>query len=163
MPNLYEVESSYQEILSAAMALAEENGGVIPDDTAAKLDAAALAREDKVQNCIKFYKNEAALADMVHAELDALKARIKSHERAADWMKQHIASIMPVGQKLEFGCGKIGWRGSSRVIVDIPEKVPEQFIKVETSVKVKEIGEAIKAGDVFDFAHIETFQNIQIK
>jgi Siphovirus Gp157 len=163
MPNLYEVESTYQQILSDAMAIAEENGGVIPEDTAAKLDAAALVRDDKVQNCIKFFKNEAALADMVNAELAALKARIKAHERAADWMKQHLSSIMPVGQKLEYGCGEIGWRASSRVIIDNPNDVPEQFIKVERSVKVKDLGDAIKSGDVFDFAHIETFQNIQIR
>ena len=163
MPNLYEVESNYQSILSEAMSIAEENGGIIPDDTAQKLDAAALARDDKIQNCIKFYKNEQSICDQITTELNALKSRIKSHERAADWIKQHIASIMPPGQKIEYGCGKISWRASTRVIVDNPDSVPDNFIKIEKSIKLQDIKDAIKAGEKFDFAHTETFQNISIK
>jgi hypothetical protein len=148
--------------LERAKAIAEENQGVIPDDLSAELDAIEMTREQKIENVVKAYKNESALADMIKAEIKALQSRISSHESGSEWLKKWLSMFVQVGEKFEFGSGKISWRKSSSVIVD-ETKLPDEYFKVVRSPMKSEIKDAIKAGTTIPGALIEEKQNIQIK
>ena len=161
--NLYDIDAIYQQILAEAKDRAEENDGIIPDDISAKLDAVECTRDLKMENVVKAFKNEAALADMIRSELRALQQRIRSHDSAAEWLKKYLSNFVKEGEKREFSCGRISWRKSSPVIIDDIKALPEQFIKIEYSPMKTEIKEAIEKGEAVNGAHIETHHNIQIK
>jgi hypothetical protein len=160
---LYEIDQAYQAAQDRADEYAAEHGGEMLPEHDMALTALEMTRDMKIETTIKFYKNQIALADMVESELEALKNRAKAHRNAAERVKSFLAQILRAGEKPEFGAGKVSWRESSRVIVDNTDLVPKEYIKVETSIKVQEIKNAIKSGEVFDFAHVEKFQNISIK
>ena len=164
MESLYEIDQQYKLLFDQAKAEAEENNGQIPDDLAAKLDAVEMTREIKIENCIKYYKNESALANMIEMELDALERRIKAHEGHALWMKQNLASVIEEGHKVELSCGKVGWRASQRTEILDETALPENCFKITKSTVLNEVKTGIEAGTIpKTVAVIKTYQNIQIK
>jgi len=160
---LYEIDQAYQSAQDRAdQYAAEHNGEMLPEHYQA-LDALEMTRDIKIENSIKYIKNQKAMAEMIESEIETLKARAKAHTAAAERNKAYLAYIIKPKEKHEYGCGKISWRESQKLIVDAPNLVPDQYVKIETSIKVQEIKDAIKAGEKIEFAHIETIQNIQIK
>lgn len=160
--NLYEIDIAYRMVLEKAKAAAEENEGIIPDDLSMELDAIEMTRDLKIENIVKAYKNEIALADMINSELKSLQSRIKSHENSADWLKKWLSMFIAQGEKFEFGSGKISWRKSSSVIID-ESVLPDEYWKITKSPMKTEVKEAIKKGITIAGASIEEKQNIQIK
>lgn len=161
--NLYEINSAYQEALNEAMEAAEQNDGLIPDDLDDELEEIGIEREQKIQSCIGYYKNENAIADMLEAEIKALTARKHAHESHAEWMKNYLSKNVSQGEKFEYAIGKISWRESESVRIVDETAIPEEFIKIERSPKKKDIKDAIKKGFAVTGAEIEKNQNIQIK
>jgi len=160
--NLYEIDSIYHGVLDRAKAIAEENEGVIPDDLSAELDAIEMTREQKIENVVKAFKNESALADMIRSEIKTLQSRIASHDSSAEWLKKWLSMFVQIGEKFEFGSGKISWRKSSSVVVD-ETQLPDEYFKTVRSPMKAEIKDAIKAGATIPGATVEEKQNIQIK
>ena len=164
METLYEIDQQYKALLDQANAEAEENNGQMPDDLAAKLDAVEMTREMKIENCIKYYKNESALANMIEMELDALERRIKTHEAHALWMKQNLTSVIGEGHKVELSCGKVGWRASQRTEILDETALPENCYITKRHTILAEVKAGIEAGTIpATVAVIKEYQNIQIK
>jgi hypothetical protein len=162
--NLYEINEQYQDILAAAMAAAEDNEGVIPDDLAAKLDAVEISRDLKLENCVKYYKNELAMAEVVAAEYKAFQVRMKRHDRAAEWMKNHIAVVLKPGERREYGCGALSWRRSQSVDIQVPiEQLPQEYTKYEITARKAEIKEALKSGEAVNGCVLLDKINLQIQ
>lgn len=163
--NLYEIDGMYQQALAEAKEQAEQNEGVIPDDLAMKLDALEMTRDIKIENSIKYYKNENAVADMLDAEIKSLQSRQRSHRSHADWLKKYLGMVMKPGEKPEYSCGKIGWRRSEALIILNPALIPDEFCKIERTPLKDAITKAIKAGTTSfgETVKIEERNNIQIK
>lgn len=160
--NLYDIDQAYQAAQERAEEYAAEHNGELLPEFDTELTALEMDRDKKIDNTIRYYKNQLALADMIEAELDALKARIKTHRNNAERNKNYLAYIVQPGQKLEYGCGKISWRGSDSVEVDNIDALPPEFVKVEKSAMKKEIKAAMEMGIVLP-VRIVHHNNIQIK
>jgi len=162
--SLYKIDESYNNVLAEALQIAEENNGVVPDDLAAKLDALEMARDIKIENCVKFYKNETALAAMIEQELDALERRIKSHKSKSEWMKNYLSKSITPGQKFEYSCGKISWRESTATEIINESLLPEKCFKVEKKAILGEVKKCIEEKTIDEsIAKIVKRNNIQIK
>jgi hypothetical protein len=163
---LYELNAAYQHLLDECREYASEHEGEIPNDLAMRLEAVELARDEKIENTVRYYKNENAMAVMLVGEIDALKKRLSTHENNAEWSKQYLASIVKPKEKIEFATGKIGWRESvSANIVDFA-KIPDKFQRVIPERREPDkiaIKDALKAGEVVDGAELVVKQNIQVK
>ena len=160
---LFEIDAALQNAQERAKAYAEEHGGDMLPEHWVELDALEMSREAKIENCIKYYKNENALADMVEAELAALQARAKAHKNSAKRVKSYLAYVVKPGEKPEFGAGKIGWLASESVEVEDLNKLPEQYVKVERSARLLDLKAAIKRGEAFDGVKIVNHDNLQVK
>jgi hypothetical protein len=163
---LYEIDGMYQSYLAQAKEEAEQNEGVIPDDLAAKLDAMEMTRDVKIENSVKYYKNENAIADMLDAEIKALQARARSHRGHAEWLKTYLSAIIKPGEKPEYSCGKISWRKSERTIINDGAKIPVEYTRVipeHREPELDKIKKALKDGEKIEGAAIEERQNLQIK
>lgn len=164
--NLYEINSEYQVILSKAEEYAEQHEGEILPDMATALELVSGQRMEKIENCLKYYKNEQAKAEMVNSELVALKMRSEQHERNAERIKLLLASIIGSGNKFEFGCGKIGWRASSSVEILNSEIIPDSYVRIVPEKREPDknlIKQTLKSGAEIPGVKLVESQNIQIK
>jgi hypothetical protein len=163
MPTLYELNSDLQIALDMARESAEANNGEIAPDLASKIDNLEMDIDNKRAGCVKYYKNESAMAEMYAIEIEAMLKKKQAHENNAKWVKEYIrSSMITEGQKIEYTCGKISWRKSERVIIDSEIGFPEHYYKIEKSLQKTLIKEGLKEGLQLP-AHIETVNNLQIK
>jgi hypothetical protein len=163
MPSLYELNSDLQIALDVARESSEANNGEIAPDLASKIDNLEMDIDNKRAGCVKYYKNESAMAEMYNIEIEAMLKKKQTHENNAKWVKEYIKStLITEGQKIEYTCGKISWRKSERVIIDSEIGFPEHYYKIEKTLQKTLIKEGLKEGAQLP-AHIETVNNIQIK
>ena len=162
--SLYEIDQQFKQLRDEANAIAEQNEGVIPDELAANIDKMEMLREVKIENCIKYYKNETAVANMIESELDALERRIESHENHALWMKNYLAWVIGEGHKIELSCGKVAWRASMRTEILDETALPENCFKITKSPISAEVKAGIEAGTIpATVAVIKNYNNLIIK
>jgi hypothetical protein len=159
---LWEIDAAYQSAQDRADEWAAEHNGEILPEHDMVLTALEMTREVKLENSIKYYKNQLAIAEMIENELEALKTRARTHRNAAERVKSFMAYVVKPGEKPEFGCGRVSWRRSEAVEITNAELLPEKYIKVVSSPMLTEIKAALKAGEALP-ARIVERQNIQIK
>ena len=160
---LYEIKSEYEMLLQAAFDCAEENEGVIPDDLADALDSVEAKYEEKIHNCLLYYKNQQAEADAINAETKKLSARAKAAANRAEWMKKYLKSCCPEGVKCSFPDTAISWRKSKSVEILDETKIPEDYCKIKITPSKTAIKQAIESGVVVPGASIVEKLNLQIK
>ena len=168
MESLYEVNSEYNALLQQCRDYAEENNGELSPELSDKLKVVEMAREVKIENTLRYYKNEEAKAELIAREIEALSSRLKTHSKNAAWAKEYLTQIVQPGNKIEFGCGKISWRESKSVEILIEADLPEQYKRIIPETKEpdkKLIMEALKndTENKITWAKINTKSNIQLK
>jgi Siphovirus Gp157 len=158
---LYIIKQAYDSAIRRAEAQAEENQGELSEKLAKELDLLEGQLVEKIEACAMYYKNEVATAEMIENEINNLKERLQGHKNKIVSIKGYLRNFVPELQKYEFASSKISWRKSERVVVDNQADMPKEFLKIETSVKLSEVKNALKQGVSLP-AHIEQLQNIQI-
>jgi hypothetical protein len=163
--NLYEIDQAYRAAQDRADAWAAEHAGEMLPEHWQELDALEMDRDAKIQNSIRYYKNENAIADMIEAEMDALKTRIRAHRNAAERTKAYMASIIRPGEKSEYGCGKVSWRGSETIDAPDINALPAEYVRVIPEMREPDkiaIKAALKRGEILPVTVVH-HDNIQIK
>ena len=129
------------------------------------LDGLKLERTEKIENCVALLKNWQALETAIKAEETALKARRESLEKRADWLRSYLGYCLQPGEKFETAKCKISWRKSESIEILDEEKIPEEYIKIETARKVdkKAIRDTFKAGGEVPGAELREKNNLTIK
>lgn len=164
--NLYEINSKYHEVLAIAEAYAEDHEGEITPEMSDMLEAVSGERLEKIEACLKYYKNENAQADMIEEEAAIMKGRIEVHRSRAKWMKQYLSQIIGEGNKLELGCGSVSWRKSQTVEIIDAAAIPSRLMRIIPETREPDkilIKDAIKSGAFINGARMINKQNIQIK
>lgn len=163
---LFDIDAALQSAQDRADAYAADHNGEMLPDHWAELDALELSRDAKIEACIRYHKNQAALAAMIDKEIEALQARSASHRNSAKRQKEYLAYFIKPGEKHEYGTGRISWRESSSVDVPDVGKLPPEFVRVIPATAEpdkKKIGDELKAGREVPGATLTRKNNIQIK
>lgn len=155
-------------------AIDEESGEltISEEELAEKLNAIEMEFDDKIKALRNSYLDDMMDAKCIQAEASALwklqqetSKRAKVKENRAERTKRFIAWLLK-GEKFDKDGVKISYRKSDSTVIDdgfiewAMKNAPE-FLRTE--VKAADVKAAIKSGEVFEFAHIEQKQNIQIK
>ena len=148
------------EINQNIMSLIDEETGEITDIVA--FEALLGAKEEKLENIIKLYKNATADSTALKAEADAFTKRAKAAAALADRMKAMLEAELD-GNTFECRTGKVSFRKSKALIVDDERRIPEQYQKIAFSVDKAALKKAIESGENIAGAHIEVRQNVQVK
>jgi predicted deacetylase len=125
-----------------------------------------MTRDVKIENTLRYFKNENATAEMLSREIEALQKRAKTHANNADWCKNYLAAIVKPREKLEFGIGKISWRESTSANILDAGKLPAEYQRVIPERREPDkiaIKEALKNGVDVPGAELVISQNIQLK
>lgn len=152
---LYEID---EEILNL---VDQETGEVIDTD---RLEELQMERDKKVSNVACWIKNLKAEAEALKAEKENLAKRQQSCERKAEQLKDYLAYALN-GTKYKDARVSVSYRKSESVEVDDMAifTLPEEYIKVEKSVKKTELKNAMKLGLQFDGCRLVEKNNIQIR
>jgi hypothetical protein len=163
MSNLYDLNSDFRRVIDLAHSIAEEHQGEIPESISAEIDALGMARADKIEQYVRWIKNERAIADMLDSEIDALKKRRDTHRATADYAKRILTATVQPGEKCEYGCGRISWRKSQAVDVLDITALPAEFVKTEITALKLEIKDYLKNGGALTGAVLVDHNSITIK
>ena len=139
-----------------------DEDGIISDDVIEKLDALELAKEEKIDNCIKFYKSRKAMAEALKTEKMAIAKRQQIAENEAERMKEYLALCLD-GSKWESVAGKISYRNSKAIVIDNEDSVPMDYKIATYKVDKTRIRDAIEHGENVIGAYIEERVNTVIK
>lgn len=112
-------------------------------------------------------KNLKAEAADVRDEKQRLAKRQSQLEARAERAKRFLAYLLQ-GEKFKNGRHYVSYRKSEELVVDDEfiewAKVNDpSLLKIEPEVRKIDVKNAIKSGTVFEFAHIEQKNNIQIR
>lgn len=141
----------------------EETGEILNGD---ELDLLALEHDQKLINCVYYYKNIKAEAEALKAEKQKLAARQAAAEKKAEWMKRYIAYDLN-GEKFEPKDDvtvKVTYRKSEQVECADVFQVPDEYLRYkEPELDKAKVKKALKAGETVEGCSLVVKQNIQIK
>lgn len=131
-----------------------------------ELDQLQMEHDEKLKNCVHYYKNMLAEAEAIKAEKLRLADRQRTAEKKAEWIKSYIAMDLN-GEKFEPKDDvtvRVGWRKSTAVECDDVFKVSDEYLRYkEPELDRKKVKEALKAGEEVAGCYLVTRNNISIK
>lgn len=143
---LYELSQKHREI----MHLIVENGGEISDELIADLEAVDKGIERKTNAICRMRAEHSRTADAIDAEIKRLQALKRSHANAADNLKGYLHECMNKAgtDRIETDLFKV-WIQNSPPSCEFqgdPERLPEEFQRIEISLNVEVARQYWKAG-----------------
>jgi GTP:adenosylcobinamide-phosphate guanylyltransferase len=141
------------------------------EDNEALLEALGTCGEEyseKLENCVKYFKNLTSKADMFLEESKRLKAIADKYDRKAESLKNYINDCVNDSDgtsKWNRGIHSINYRKSQTVEIDNLLDIPDVYLRTKTIVEPDKIAikEVLKQGGDITGARLETNFNIQIK
>lgn len=141
----------------------EETGEITNVD---ELDQLQLDRDEKLKNCVLWYKNQLAEAEALKSEKQKLAKRQQIAERKAERMKKYLAYCLD-GEKF---CPeddvrvRVTYRKSEQVECPDWTVVSDEYLRYkEPELDKVKIKRTIKAGEAVKGCTLVEKQNIQIK
>lgn len=141
---------------------------LIPEDEMfAQIEQITEDFETLIDSIASDVKNLKAEAADVKDEKMKLAKRQAQLENRADRAKRLLAYLLK-GEKWKNGRHSISYRKSDELIceddfIEWATINAPQYLKIEPEVRKTDVKNAIKNGQVFEFAHIEQKNNIQVK
>ena len=162
--NLYEIDRMIADELAKIFDLAEQSEtGEIPSYFDAVLDALRIEKDKKIGNIGRYIINTRAEAEACKTEAEKFTGRRRALENRVDRLKLYLDASLR-GEKWKDDCVTVSYRTSHAVEVIDETKVPDEYCKIERSIKRQDIKDAItKANQDFEWARVVEKRNIQIK
>lgn len=160
---LYELQQEQLEL----NALLEENGGELTPEIEERLQIHDFDVNQKMESYCKAIKQYEADIEAFKSEIERLKARKDSADKAIERMKSAMVNAMTTFglSKVEAGTFKIGTRKSQSLEVLDESLVPSKFKNKVITVKVDKnaIKDAMKAGEEVNGVKLNDNLSISIK
>lgn len=145
--------------------LLEENGGEVTPEIESALAINEANLTIKAENYCATIAKYASMEEAIKAEVKRLQAYAKTCANIQEQLKGRLrdAQVAFGFDKLEVGTWRIGTRKSTKVVIDNETDIPNEYIKVATSIDKLGIAKAIKEGVEVAGAHLEENVNIAIR
>ena len=128
------------------MSLATDEDGLISDEAAEELDRLLTEKDQKIDNCLGWYKERMAIAKALKDEKMRIADRQARAEKDAEWIKGYLQRCLD-GEKYESVAGKISYRKSQKVEVScLPVELPDDFVNWTASPDKSALKVALKEG-----------------
>ena len=163
--NIFDLSEQYVKFAAVA-----EDMELPPEAVADTFEALDGEFDDKADNLACIIKELTAAAKDIKEQEDALKARRRAKENAAERIKSLLSmSMQRIGrERIDTARNLITFRKSTGLRIEDADDFVQRhrdLCKVETVVTIpkKEITDRLKAGEEISGATLETRQNLQIK
>lgn len=168
--NLYEIDKRINDTIEFCCDL--ETGELLDDEMLENtLNNLELSKEEKLTNIAKYIKNLTSDAKALQEEKLKFAKRQRITENKIKRLKKYIDDFIRNTQGEDFNNFKfkdvnntISYRKSQSLEIDDIDKINEDFLKVEKTVRDKrELTKALKNGLNIDGCHLEEKYSLQIK
>lgn len=161
MATLFNITAEQKRINEALM----ESGGELTPELEEALLINAENFAVKVEGYATSIHQFEAFAEAADAEIKRLMALKKSAQGAAKRLKDNLAYGMEVMgyDKVDMGLHKLSFRSSTAVNITDEVRIPNQYIKVETSIDKMALKKDLQAGMVIEGAELVTNRNLQLR
>jgi hypothetical protein len=157
---LYEINERLENLLLMDSGIVDLTTGEILTEEA--VDELMMEREEKIEACLLFIKNQNAEADALKNEIEKLTRRMRGCLSKADWTKQYVYHQLK-GEKFSTPKVSISYRKSKSIEVTDETKIPAEYWKEKREVNKAELKEALLNGLEIDGATIVEKENIVVK
>jgi len=167
MPTLYELTENAQQLydLGSSAQDADDHEAKQAINEAFELLQGEL--NQKLEQCVYTLKEWEIEASAQKAEEERLKKKRKSVERSIFNLKARMLMAMQAADmtKSKGALHTVSLRKTpAKLIIDDPQKVPDAYLVPQPAKPDnKGIKEALKDGEILDFAHLETGESVSIK
>lgn len=156
---IYEIDKAIEEILSTEVT----EDGEISQQAFEAIEELTLAKEERIDSLLSYYKDSLADSEKIKAEAKTLVTRARVLENKAASLKSYLACVIGTGRKWQSPRHKVTWRKSQAVEVLDAKKVPPDFIiDVEPKINKAALKLALKAGEKVEGARLEERENMII-
>lgn len=156
---IYEIDKAIEEILSTEVT----EDGEISQQAFEAIEELTLAKEERIDSLLSYYKDSLADSEKIKTEAKALTTRARVLENKAASLKSYLACVIGTGRKWQSPRHKVTWRKSQAVEVLDAKKVPPDFvIDVEPKINKAALKLALKAGEKVEGARLEERENMII-
>lgn len=165
---LYELSEAWGKTLAEIDSYAQEHDGEIKESLLEKLGAVQESVDEKINNCLSYYKNQLALADSIKLETMNLRLRETAIRENAEKMKNYIHGFLQHHSinKWENAKHAISFRKS--MVLDIYcgiDDIEKDFIRVKVTKEFDKpsIKNAMKKGQSIAGCELIEKNNLIIK
>lgn len=168
--NLYEIDKKINDTIEFCCDL--ETGEILDDEMLENtLNDLELSKDEKLTNIANYIKNLTADAKALQEEKLKFAKRQKVAENKINRLKKYIDDFIRNTQGKDFNNFKfkdvnntISYRKSQSLEIDDIDKINEDFLKVEKTVRdKKELTKALKDGLNVDGCHLKEKYSLQIR
>lgn len=161
MATLFDITAEQRRINDALM----ESGGELTPELEEALLVNAENFAVKVNGYATSIRKFDALAEAADAEIKRIQAIKKSATNSAKRLKEALAYGMEVMgmDKVDMGLNKLSFRTFTAVNIIDEVRIPNQYIKVETSIDKMALKKDLQAGMVIEGVELVTNRNLQIR
>lgn len=154
---------NYVRQIDDIIAMATDEDGVIDESVMEQLDALELEKNEKIDNCIAFFKSRKAMANALKEEKKAIERRQKTAENEMERMKDYLAYCLK-GETHESTAGKISYRKTESVEITDVDKLPADLLRYRDPEPNKtEIKNVLKKGTEVSGAQLVAGFSVIIK
>lgn len=144
MAALYEIDSQILHIMQNCV---NPETGEITEEASEKLAELNLAYQEKLKNCLLFYKSQIAFAKSCKDAKDEMAKKEAMAKRKAEWMKAYVMEHLPEDSSINTPEVSARWRkGSMRAVVDDLDKLPAGYKKTLVKPDLERIKKCLKMG-----------------
>lgn len=145
--------------------LLEESGGELTAEIEEALmlnEENFIAKSEGYIEAIAYFKARQEAAKVRIEEMQRIK---KTAENAEKRLKERMQLAMEImgRDKVEVGLHKLSLRNTQVVNIICESAVPNEFVKVETSIDKAKLRERLKTGEIIPGAELRYNQSIQIR
>lgn len=160
---LYEINFELDQLLTSIYHYAEENDGIIPDESDTILNQLTMEREQKILDIARFIKSLKAESEAIKKESDFLLKRCRINNNLALRLKQYLKMNIPTGEKFKDANTVINWRKSESITIINENEIPDEFFKIERSPMLLMIKKELKKGTMISGVELIHNDNLIIK
>lgn len=161
--SIYNIEREYLEIAE----ILQDNGGELTEETETALAINREELEVKAANYGYVIKSILDSNNSIDSEMERLTALRLAGTKSIDRLKYAVHTAMDLYgiEEIKMNNIKINFRKSTSVVIDNEGLIPfvYQAEKITTSIKKKEIGDALKSGVEVPGAYLSSNKSLQIK
>ena len=157
MATLKEINQDVAGALDRLQDVIDEETGEITDLAyLAELEELQMAREEKLQNIIRWIISRRAELKAIKEEKARLDKRLKAGTREIDFLlSRYLPAQMGEGETYHCADGDIRYRHSRGVVITDADELPGEYVRMIREVNKAEMLKALKAGAVIPGAELE--------
>lgn len=161
MASLFDLTGEYLELLEMA-----QDPDIDPQALIDTMEGIDGEIEFKAEGYAKIIKEMESYADACANVIKVLQDKKRKYENNIDRMKKSLENSMRVTGKTKFKTALFSFciqKNPASLVIDNEDLIPPEYLMIKQEVNKSALKDAIKAGETFEYAHLEQTESLRIR